>query len=187
MNNNSSPPKFDRSDLMALLAVLISLGAFGVSVYETRILKEQAVLMQDQQKVSVWPYVEEGANFSYTINGIEMSYAIVNKGVGPARISHSSILINGDPIKNYQDVIEAYKKFLPPETEFSISFGDLSGVLSPNEELIFLEIAGPRFPDDIQKLNEAKLTFEVCYCSIYDDCWTITEVKEEPSEGCNVK
>lgn len=40
----------DRSDIIAIIALVLSVGAFGVSVYEARILRNQFELMQDEKK-----------------------------------------------------------------------------------------------------------------------------------------
>ena len=55
----------DRSDIIALIAVVMSLAAVFVSIYEARLLKDQQKLMHEQQKAAVWPYVKKSINYSY--------------------------------------------------------------------------------------------------------------------------
>lgn len=61
--------------ITAITAVIIGVGAIGVSLYETTLVRQQL-------KGSVWPYLEGG--FSYNQEGFR--YFLVNSGVGPARI-----------------------------------------------------------------------------------------------------
>mgnify|MGYP001803509737 CR=1 FL=1 len=56
---------------LSILAVLVSFGAFGVSIYEAGIMREQQKimyqeqqLMLEQQKASVWPYLESETKFA---------------------------------------------------------------------------------------------------------------------------
>ncbi len=185
-NKSNNSPHFDRSDFMSLLAVLISIGAFAVSIYEARILKEQQALMQDQQKAAVWPYVEPFIRYNFD-SSTGVTFSINNKGVGPARIEQTRLSINGEKISEYQQVIQIIQNHLPANTGFNISYSSPGGVLSADEEKTFLSIIGPRFPDAQKVLSELKVSFEICYCSIYGDCWTISEKEEEPIEGCELK
>ena len=57
--------RFDRSDLMSIIAVLISLGALGVSLFEANIMRDQQQIMQEQKRASVWPYLDAASQFSY--------------------------------------------------------------------------------------------------------------------------
>lgn len=175
---------FDRSDFISLLAVIISVGAFAVSLFEAHILKEQQELMQVQQKAAVWPYLEHGIVYSYDTAQAAVRFAIGNKGVGPARIDGVVLYLQEQPIEDYTDISDIIRQLFPPEADFSISYASPTGVLSADESYQILQISSHRFAGDTEYYRKIQLGFRLCYCSIYGDCWTLTEEPGEPREGC---
>lgn len=71
--------------ITALPAVIIGIGAIGVSLYETTLVRQQL-------KGSVWPYVEGG----YTFSEEGFRYFLTNSGVGPTRIRHAEVTVHDD-------------------------------------------------------------------------------------------
>ena len=175
---------FDRSDFISLLALLISLGAFGVSIYEANILKSQQAMMQEQQKASVWPYIEKDNSFVYFDGKAEMSIAFTNKGVGPARIESMNLFINGQAIKDYIALSNLITPLFPNDLELEMELGRIEGILPAGASQRLLLIKSPRFKNDKEILRQLKIQFSLCYCSIYGDCWRITEKDKIPLEGC---
>ena len=62
----SKRKNFDRSDLIAVAALLMSMLALFVSIYEARILKAQHKIMLSQERNAVWPYVDGHLTYQYT-------------------------------------------------------------------------------------------------------------------------
>lgn len=178
---------FDRSDFISLLAVIISVGAFAVSLYEAHILKEQQELMQIQQKAAVWPYLEHEIIYSYDTTEAAVRFAIGNKGVGPARIDTAVLYLQEQPIRDYTDISDIIRQFFPPGADFSVGYASPTGVLSADESYQILQISSPRFTDDTEYYRKIQLGFQLCYCSIYNDCWTLTQDSGEPEEGCRME
>ncbi|MEO1263126.1 MAG: hypothetical protein AAFZ15_30230 [Bacteroidota bacterium] len=131
INEKLSSPKpltrFDRSDWLSILAVVVSSIALAVSIYETGILKEQSSMMQAQQKASVWPYLEMVGSYIYD-EKVTVSFAFENKGVGPARIESFKILIDGEEYADYAALYKFFKKSLSKEAPPGFSLNKLSGV-----------------------------------------------------------
>ena len=50
-------PIFSRAEVTSFIALVVSLGALCVSIYEANIMSEQQMIMQSQQKTSVFPYL----------------------------------------------------------------------------------------------------------------------------------
>lgn len=76
----------DRSDVISIMALLMSLGAIFVALKQTTILKEQQKIMATQQEGSVWPHLDykilidtDSATFKMELN---------NKGIGPAIVTN---------------------------------------------------------------------------------------------------
>ena len=176
-------PRFDRSDLLSILAVIVSLSALGVSVYEAGILREQSALMQEQQKAAVWPYMEVVGSYSYN-ERVEVKYAFKNKGVGPAKIAVYKMSINGEEFSNYEEISAFFKKLLPGAKDLSVVAGGLGGVVAADEkvEVFYLNVDG--YPGAYDIIRDLDIKYEFCYCSIYDDCWYLNSNIDEPETGC---
>lgn len=165
--------KLDRSDFIAFTALLMSMMAVFVSIYEARILKEQQLIMLSQEKTAVWPYLAGTLNFEYA-DKIRIQYEVENKGIGPARIRQMALTLNKDVIDGYQMLLEKITAYFPNSADVGVSFRLLDGqVLSVGETVVPLMIESRRFPGDLEKIRNLELNFDICYCSVYNDCWSI--------------
>ena len=182
-SSKHQPPRFDRSDLLSILAVVVSLSALGVSIYEARILREQSALMQQQQKASVWPYIEVMGSYNYN-ERVEVRYAFKNKGVGPARIKSFSMSIDGKEFPTYLELKEYFTKVLPGSHDLSVFYGGLGGVIAADEKEEVFYLSAENFPEAQDIISQLKFKYEICYCSIYDDCWHLDSDTEKPIAGC---
>ncbi len=179
--------RFDRSDLLSVFAVIISIGAFVVSLYEAGIMKQQQAVMVDQQKASVWPYLEHYIAYSFQNNTAELEIALTNKGVGPAKMGASTLKIHQQEVVDYSDIRKAIEVQFPENVWQSInySFGFPSGILSADESFTILNLKSNRFPNDQEVLRDLAIEYIICYCSIYGECWRLEEDNQEPIEGCD--
>jgi len=192
MNNNSpltdnkqSHLTFDRSDWMAILAVFISVGAFAVSIYEANIMKQQQQIMHSQQQASVWPYMESKISLNIDSAYSSFSIQIDNQGVGPAKIKSFQMFINGEEIEDYSTIGDVMEKIWDDDIKMkAYSYSPPKGVIASNDSKQILEIKRSVVGLDFFDLDKMNITFTLCYCSIYDQCWTVTEQNSEPLEGC---
>ncbi|MEO7989010.1 MAG: hypothetical protein ABI663_05675 [Chryseolinea sp.] len=167
-----SSEKWRPDFIVAVLAVVIGLCTMFVYIY-------QAKVMSKQLHSSVWPFVEIiSSNGSSGIN-----IKVVNKGVGPAIIKKHRIILDGVEYK--ETAIDTILfKLVGRNLNRDISAVQ-SRVLASGEKISLLEITSPR---DAISLDSAirKHTFniELCYCSIYDDCWTSKKGKTESCDSC---
>ena len=144
---------------LALLAVLISTLTLFVYI-------RQANIMQDQQRTSVWPYVEVLPSW-----GPHGLYLVAeNKGVGPALVKDVIMTLDGKRIGDLDSVF-----LLAMDTTFTeYGYSTLNGrVLAAGEKIQVFQIDNPEVGDQVRAaLMRKKFEYEVCYCSIYEDCWT---------------
>jgi hypothetical protein len=152
--------------VIALSAVLVSLATMGVYIYQARI-------MQSQQLASVWPYIEWTTTFSHA-DGVYLS--VINKGVGPARVNKTKLLLDG---KEITDVREMLRILTSGKSDSLSIFGSVvdDRVLASGEEVRLFHMTGKDI--DINGLIKVfkRVDYFVCYCSIYDECWTSQGVK----------
>ena len=174
MEENQSKTSFFKNMkpelLMASLAVLISFLTLFVYLY-------QSSLMKTQQKMSVWPHVTFGPSWGsdyLTIN-------LINKGVGPALVKGVRVAINGQNV----DGIESLMGYIPDslQSEFNYSSIFPGQVIMVGEDIQLLQIQNPKSISYLLNLLRAgKIQIEVCYCSIYEDCWMSNGISVNESE-----
>ena len=151
----------------AVIATLVGLLALCVSGYTAWVQRQQV-------RAAVWPILEFD-----TSNG-PIHFTLANKGVGPAIIKHVIVKVDGEPMKNWNEVFE---KLLGPGKHPGEE-SDMSGhVFSAGESI---DVFTPHDPDGnplafdrsnplwVQMNNDRfRVTVEICYSSTLGECWTL--------------
>lgn len=148
--------------------VLSVAGVFIAIVALYAALNESAAVRQ-QTAATVWPFVQLLIDDfdSGDTAGVTMSFR--NTGVGPAKMKGVRLIIEGEPIRNWQDAIERLGG--TPTDHVSRNF--VSGrVLSPDEKVDMIGTTDP----DLARLLQAAIadpenSITYCYCSIFEQCW----------------
>jgi len=159
-SNIFSSKKLKTELLIALIAVLISFSTLFVYLY-------QSSLMKTQQKMSVWPHITFGPSWSED----HLVINLINKGVGPAIIKKFTIMVNDNQINGIHEIMN----FLPDslQTDFQYSSIWSGQVVMAAENITLFQVNNPKtIKHLLQLMHEEKISIEICYCSIYNDCWT---------------
>jgi hypothetical protein len=141
--------------ITAITAVLIGVGAIGVSLYETTLIRQQL-------KGSAWPNIEGG--FSYNEEGFR--YFLLNSGVGPARIQYAEITVDGEAVGDWGEFFERLGLDVGRHVTSYVARGAL-----PPGAMHDILVLGPEQPAEDLYDQQGRVRFSVCYCSVYDDCW----------------
>ncbi len=152
--------------LVGLSAIILSVCALGVSMY-------QAKIMRETQSATVWPFIE----ILPSNNDGESSLGIYNKGIGPALIQTVSLRVNDEPFKNWQQLFDQYAN----EESVAYTWSSISGrVLAPNDVVNAIQLK----TEDARAFQSAMrgMDFNICYCSVYKECWE-TNLKRETVEA----
>lgn len=154
--------------LIALAALILSVCGLFIAIYE-------ASLIRRSQRAAAWPHVRIGAS----IEKGDISLWVRNVGVGPARIRSAAITHNGEVQADWNGLLES---LLGENSErVSGSFSLINGVVlgaGSDGETIFSLAAAHQTPDSRaipqlgRGLTDGSVDIEVCYCSVYEDCWT---------------
>ena len=170
------------SQIASLIAVMVSISALAVSIYEARIMKEQQQLMVSQQKTSVWPYVKGNTLLRFdSVSSIRV--VLENKGIGPALIDDIQLSINGSVATDYTDLNDKLGAIFKDHVYY-LSLASLSEhVLAPGEILELMKVRFPPFNDDYIVVSEMEIGYDLCYCSVYEECWKVNTRGKEPN--CN--
>lgn len=178
-------PKFSRAEVTSFIALVVSLGALCVSIYEANIMREQQMIMQSQQKTSVFPYLIQDLRYSFGGDG-EFIYEIENKGIGPARINSANLTLNKKTVNSYFEIKNELDKIFPKEADYGLSFSDPNGYfISPKETIIAIKITYKNFDRSMDLIRNLNFEYDICYCSIFDECWKINADKNASIKECN--
>ncbi|WP_261373377.1 hypothetical protein [Rheinheimera sediminis] len=144
--------------IIAGSALIVSLITAFVSIYSAFIDRAYA-------RASVWPRVE--IQRSYNDSRSFFYYIVSNKGTGPAVIKHARLSFDNKAVKSWPD----YLKMRSGRTVGHVQSHIGSIVLSSGESTKPLEL----HDTEVAKLlaDQDNLQIELCYCSIYDECWTV--------------
>ena len=187
MNTERDERRWRTTELViAAAVVLISLASLFTAVY-------QSIVMRRTLEASVWPRVEwENSNYDAERRVNAITFAVANRGVGPARIARVEILLKGKRVGNENTLLLdccadgatpemrlATLRRLTEQGDLMTFTSTLDGVaLTPGQERILFEFDRPveQSPalavwDRLNKIRD-ELNLSVCYCSVFDDCWS---------------
>ncbi len=167
-----SPTRWNAELIVASVAVVIGILTMIVYIFQARIMNKQML-------ASAWPHLEVVTSTGST--GLALNVA--NKGIGPARVMKSEIRLDGKYYAEKQ--IDSVLKILlgrPVQRNFETVQGR---VLAAGDQITFLGISNIQ---DAIALDSAvrkhDWDLEICYCSVYDDCWSIRRGQTSESDEC---
>jgi hypothetical protein len=166
----------------AVIATLVGFCALCVSGYT-------AYVQRQQVRAAVWPILEFGS-----ANAPEIHFTLANKGVGPAIIRNVVVKVDGQPVRNWYEVLD---RLIGPG-EHGGSENDMSGIVfAPGESItVFTPFDPAGKPVVFDKSNPlwAKLntdrnrvTVEICYSSTLGECWMLRAGGPNPSTTTEIR
>jgi hypothetical protein len=163
----------DASMIMAVCAVMVSVIALGVGVYESKLEREY-------QSASVWPRLEVFRSYQ---SG-DLSYQVTNSGIGPAIVKTAKVSAKGIYYSTWR---EALSDVLDVEANKGFQIGNShisSRVLTADKTIKIMYITN----DTAEKLAHNDIIgIELCYCSVFDECWIIDRNNNPKSvKQCNI-
>ena len=175
-------PQWRVDIIVSVSAMLVSLATFGIYLYQTKIIHEQA-------RASVYPHLEIVRGYNNHDNPFILY--VRNVGIGPAFLKTMEIEYNGKIYKS-KDFRNAcltgvvVRDVIPAETLSDYSNGGtLPMVIPAGEKEVFIRLNSTKKEDIISLVeifDNAKI--KVCYASVYKDYWTILK-NEQPIECKN--
>ena len=163
-NSEHSARRGTLSNLTSGLALSVSIFALAIGAWQTR-------LMQGQARASVWPFLSIGYSYSSNTDTDGFVWHIDNNGVGPARIEAVSLSLDGKPMKNWVDVMKALGATSPINVSTTSFNGDVIPPSLNRETTIKAIRVHQREVAALFKGAVDRFKMDVCYCSVYDECW----------------
>ena len=148
--------------------VLSVAGAFIAVIALYAALTESAAVRQ-QTAAAVWPFVQFSTEDSDSGESAEFAISFTNAGVGPARMRAMRLVIDGEPIRDWEHAVTKLGGRLTDHVRRNFISGR---VLSPDEKVVTFSTTDP----DLARQFQAKVAnpdnfIAFCYCSIFDECW----------------
>lgn len=154
---------------MSVVAVIMATCAVVVSVYEARIQREY-------QSISVWPNLSVYYQRTYEDQGGGFAFLVGNTGLGPAVVHSFSVSVDGEPMSNWADVLDRMSDggldLVGAVYRHRGGTSDLAPgkTVLPGESVQAVSINDALLLDD-GHLDIDRMEAEICYCSVYGECW----------------
>jgi hypothetical protein len=166
---------FDIAVTISIL--LVSVSSLIVAIVHSRTLERMADANARLVETNSWPYLGYETGNVGGAGGNNIELRITNDGVGPAKIEAAELKWNGEAQRNATDLLRACCGYRSDKAN-GLWFDFIVGrVLRAGETIIFVTL--PKTPADSaawSRLNGARLSHrlsvDVCYCSVFDECWT---------------
>ena len=172
----TSAPERSGAPLLAIVAIVLSLAALGVSVFEVSTIR-------DEQRIQAWPYVSLTEH--YGPEGFRID--VTNKGIGPARVRDVIVRFDGEVYDNLDELI---LNAVGEENAFSYDLYSVTNpafsVMSPEERIRLFAVPWEPRTRLLVEQWEGRVEVNLCYCSVYDECWVsrLTTREPEPVGTC---
>ena len=148
-------------------AILVGVCALAVSVYETR-------LMREEQRAAVIPLMELSRSYYFeNADAREESGRLLmqaeNVGIGPARVMDFHVTVDGEPKNTWGAAMQALTGRDEP-----VAYGQstINGRTIPPERVVTMfNLSDTHLTEDILAEFD-RLDFTACFCSIFSECWT---------------
>ncbi|HAQ34539.1 MAG: hypothetical protein CMF74_12130 [Maricaulis sp.] len=174
--------------IVAASVVVISVASLFVAVF-------QGIVMQRTLEASVLPVLQYSTgNYDNDRDEWVLVLNITNTGIGPAELRSIRVTWDGQPIEDAPPFLmacclpasiaeadrPAYLQDLFESGELNIIFDGVDGrFFAPQESVDFISVDRPDRETQARgralwsALDRARhdLEVELCYCSVFDDCW----------------
>jgi len=163
--------------IVAVSAVIVSLCALVVSMYEANSVRAQ-------QKTSVWPYVD--FDVSYSGQGLRLGFT--NKGIGPALIRGFEVTVDGQPVTSLEAMITA---LVGPDSGIGYDVyktARFNGEVMPAGQTVRLFEVDSGWTPELRAFADTlgRVRVRYCYCSVYGDCWWADSEGRRIAETCPI-
>ena len=179
--HHAEPPRsghrwFDIS--IAICILLISASSLIVAIVHSQTLERMADANARLVEANSWPYLGYDTDNALGPKENTIDMKITNNGVGPAKIESVELKWNGRAQRNPGDFLRACCGYAPDPAHHRLrTSGSIAGnVLRAGETIAFVTLFRMEGADPVwERLNHARdssaLSVNVCYCSVFDECW----------------
>jgi hypothetical protein len=146
---------------IAVAALIVSVSAVVVGIYE-------ASLQRAHDRAEVWPHVE----LSTYVTPKGAALYLENNGIGPALIKSITVRVDGRPQHNWAEVLQ--RLLGRPASQLENSTVRERAVRA-GDRVTLVGIPTSDMPPSFWK-SIGRVSVAVCYSSVFDEHWTVTDV-----------
>lgn len=185
-------------ELLARIDIGLATGILGVMIalFSLFLGRSQAKFNFDSRAASVMPVVDVDLGYNaydpYDEAKLTFTVSLENVGVGLANIRSITALVDGSPVSEtaFQNAVMSPNMTAWAEVRDGAPLGYLQAgaTAEPLAWVIvnpFQARAGDYFSGKLDAPHDVPLAgadVEVCYCSVFDTCWTVGHIDREPPE-----
>jgi len=183
---SAPPPRIARVLADRGFELLIGGGVLLISLISLFVAVSANRTQERMLAASVWPSLLFGTSSASQEGVPQVSFDLVNRGTGPARVRWAELRYDGVPVRDSDALLARCCGRLPESSgpQYSlITSGIQRRVLGADEWVALLR--APR-PDPSTPAWEAldrerhKIRLRACYCSVLDDCWLFDSESDDP-------
>jgi hypothetical protein len=161
--------------VVAISALFISVVSLGIGILHGRTMERMAEENARLVAANSWPFVSYGTATVTTDGVTSVRMQVFNSGVGPAKIESAELKWKGVAYRTSRAFLAACCNLEPAsETPYDTSVVP-NFVLPAGERSLFLQFSKAADSEVFSALQRAALSpdlqLNICYCSIFDECW----------------
>ena len=178
-----------------LIEIVVGVSVVVISVVSLFVAVFQGIVMQRTLEASVVPVIQYGSgNYDLERDEWQITLSFQNTGLGPAELRHFRLIWQGDEITDTSaflvrccvpddipaDQRASYVRQAFENRELAFLFNSVGGrFFAPQEEVSYVVSVRPDAEtqphgraiwDALDRVRH-ELDVEICYCSVFDDCW----------------
>ncbi len=174
-----------------LIDLVLGVSAIAISLISLALAIIHGNAMERLVEASTWPFVVTGISTANSDGTDHFKLVMINKGVGPARIGSLEVFYKGQPLLSPNALLKSVEQ-RPGRPKITLLTSDVvNNVLSAKEEVNFVDVPTQGATTGQQKaLRDVAqgLTFKTCYCSVFNECWTVdtrdSSPRPKPVKAC---
>lgn len=164
--------------------VVIGAGVLLISIVSIFIAVSANRTQERMLAASVWPSPLFGTSNAALDGTLQVTFDLLNRGVGPARFRWAEVLYDGTPVNSAESLLalccgQAEKDDRNPV----FTSGIQHRVVGADEWVTLLRMPRTDPPTPVYTALEdalPKIRFRACYCSVLDKCWILDSKQDEP-------
>jgi hypothetical protein len=168
------------------LDITLGVSAVFISLMSLLLAIQHGRAMERMVEMSSWPYVVVQDSTARPDGSPRILLNIINSGVGPAKVESIEVFYNGEAQTDPNSLVRSMLKISDPNREMNILESDaVDSVLPARDSRDLMDVLLSKYStDEYQVLRKAmgKVTYRVCYCSVFDECSVVDSRKDGKAE-----
>lgn len=168
---------------ISVVQTVLAVTGFLIAVIALFAALTEADAVRKQQLASVLPDLVFAQSYQRDEDSARFSFIAVNNGIGPARVKSMQISVDGEAKLDWYSMLVA----LGMESPGGFGQSQIAGRLVRSGEVIEVLQTTDREVVDAIIDGRSRINFELCFCSVFDECWLPSDSVTEgptPVDAC---